>query len=180
MPSSGVRLARTSDVDDIAAVNVRSWQSHYSAVLPAEVLTSLDPRDLAMSWASSILNPPLATQRVLVAVDADRVVGYVAIGPSQDPDVDGSTAELLALEIDPDHLRRGHGSRLMAAAVDHLRASGMETVVAWCALDDQPRRAFLQSAGWGPDSAFRDVRVDAAEDGSDVVVREVRLISDLR
>jgi hypothetical protein len=56
----------------------------------------------------------------------------------------------------------------------------METVVAWCALDDQPRRAFLQSAGWGPDSAFRDVRVDAAEDGSDVVVREVRLIADLR
>jgi len=179
MPSSGVRLARTSDVDDIAEVNVRSWRSHYSGVLPADVLAALDARDLAMSWASSILNPPIASQRVLVAVDDDRVVGYAAIGPSQDPDADATTAELLALEVDPDHVRIGHGSRLMAAAVDHLRANGMQTAVAWCALGDEPRRSFLQSTGWGPDSAFRDVSVGYDTDGVEVLVREVRLVTDL-
>jgi GNAT superfamily N-acetyltransferase len=180
MASSGVRLARTSDVDDIAAVNVRSWRANLAEVLPAEVLAAMDPRDLAMDWASSILNPPLPTQRVLVAIDDDRVVGYAAIGPCQDPDADATTAELLALEVDPDRVRQGHGSRLMAASVEHLRSGGMETAVTWCALDDAPRRTFLNSAGWGPDSAFRDVQVAIAPDGSAVVVREVRLAVDLR
>jgi GNAT superfamily N-acetyltransferase len=179
MPTSGVRLARTSDVDDIADVNVRSWRAHYSHVLPADVLEALDARDLAMSWASSILNPPIASQRVLVAVDDDRVVGYAAFGPSQDPDADAQTAELLALEVDPDRLRAGHGSRLMAAAVDHLRANGMQSATTWCALADEPRRSFLLAAGWGPDSAFRDVAVGIDSTGEDIVAREVRLVTDL-
>jgi GNAT superfamily N-acetyltransferase len=179
MPSSGVRLARTSDVDDIADINVRSWRSHFAGVLPDDVLGALDVRDLAMSWASSILNPPMPSQRVLVAVDDDRVVGYAAIGPATDPDADSSTAELLALEIDPDQLGQGHGSRLMAAAIDHVHGLGMTDVVSWCALDDQPRRQFLQSAGWGPDSAFRDVEVGVDAAGNDVVVREVRLVTSL-
>ena len=180
MASSGVRLARTSDVDDIAAVNVRSWRASMADLLPAEVLAALDPRDLAIDWASSILNPPLPTQRLLVAVDDDRVVGYAAIGPNQDPDADPTTAEVLALEVDPEHVRHGHGSRLMAAAIDHLRAGGMESAVTWCALGDTPRRAFLNSAGWGPDSAFRDVLVGLSPEGDEMVVRQVRLVADLR
>jgi len=185
MPTSGVRLARTSDVDDIAAVNVRAWRGHLGGVLPGWVLDSLDERDLAMVWASSILNPPLPTQRVLVAIDDDALVGYVAIGPSQDPDADPRAVELLALEIEPGRERQGHGSRLMAAAIDYARSSGAESAVAWCALQDEPRRAFLQSAGWAPDSAFRDVDVsggapDEASTDDPPVIREVRLVTDLR
>ena len=177
MPVSGVRLARTPDVDDVASVNVRSWRLRFADVIPAAALAGMDAGDIAMVWASGILNPPTPGHRLLVAVDNDHVVGYAAIGPSQDPDADGETAELLALEVDPDHLREGHGSRLMAASVDHLRAAGMTELVSWCPVHDEARRAFLQSAGWGPDSAFRDVVVGAAEDGTDVVVREVRLVT---
>jgi len=185
MPTSGVRLARTSDVDDLAAVNVRAWRGHLTGILPTWVLDALDARDLAMVWASSILNPPLATQRILVAIDDDVLVGYAAIGPSQDPDADAGTVELLALEVDPGRERRGHGSRLMSAAVDYARSVGAESAVAWCALLDEPRRAFLQSAGWAPDSAFRDVDVsggnaDEAGAADPMVVREVRLVTDLR
>lgn len=179
MPISGVRLARTPDVDDIAAVNVRAWRGRFGGVLPADLLAALDPADLAMVWARSILNPPTPAYRLLVAVEEDRVVGYAAFGPSQDPDADPTTVELLALEVDPDCTRQGHGSRLMAAAIDHARALGMESGVTWCPLGDEVRRAFLQSAGWGPDSAFRDVAVGWAPDDGELVVREVRLATDL-
>lgn len=175
MPVSGVRLARTPDVDDVAAVNIRSWRLRFAGVVPDDVLENMDASDLAMVWASGILNPPTPGHRLLVAVDDNRVVGYAAIGPSQDPDADGGTAELVALEVDPDHLRQGHGSRLMAAAVDHLRGAGMDSAVAWCPVHDEVRRQFLQSAGWGPDSAYRDLAVGVAVDGSDLIVREVRL-----
>lgn len=164
------------DVDDIAAVNVRSWRARFGDVLPAPVLEGMDASDLAMVWASAILNPPTPGHRVLVATDGDAIVGYAAIGPSSDPDAEPDTVELLALEVDPDRTRHGHGSRLMAAAMDVAKEGGAQDAAVWCALDDQVRRAFLQSAGWGPDTAFRDVVVGPAETD---LVREVRLVTDL-
>lgn len=177
MPESGVRLARTSEVDGIAEVNVRSWRQRFADTLPAEILEAMDPSDLAMVWASGILNPPTRGHRLLVAVEGSDVVGYAALGPSQDPDAEAGSGELLALEVDPGRQRQGHGSRLLAAAVEHARAGGLDTVLVWCPLADEPRRAFLQSAGWTPDSAYRDLAVGQSEDGADRLVREVRLVA---
>jgi GNAT superfamily N-acetyltransferase len=179
MPLSGVRLARTSDVDGIADVNVRSWRHRFAGVVPADVLSAMDPSDLAMVWASGILNPPTTGHRLLVAVDVADVVGYAAIGPSQDPDAESDAVELLALEVDPARTREGHGSRLMAAAIDHARGAGLTSATVWCPLTDEARRSFLQSAGWAPDTAFRDVVVGVGDDGSEILVREVRLVTAL-
>jgi GNAT superfamily N-acetyltransferase len=178
MPT-GARLARTSDVDDIAAVQVRAWRQSYAGLIPEAVLAELDPMHLAASWARGILNPPSARHRLIVAIDgssgSDVLVGYAAIGPSADPDCieDSGTGELLALVIDPVLQRRGHGSRLMAAAVDYLRADGSIQANIWVAVGDEVRRGFLLSAGWGPDSAYRDLDVEGR------TVREVRLATRL-
>jgi hypothetical protein len=67
----------------------------------------------------------------------------------------------------------------MAACVDLARASGTTSAVSWTLLQDGVRRAFLQSAGWGPDTAYRDVRIDVERDGTEQVVREVRLVTDI-
>ena len=175
MPT-GARLARSSDADAIAAVQQRAWRVQFAELLPAHVLAALDARTLADEWGASILRPPTPQHRVLVAIDADSgagdcVVGYAAIGP--DESLTGG-AELLDIVIDPSATRRGHGSRLMQAAVDHLRAAGFETVHIWIPVDDAPRRAFLESAGWGPDGAHRDLDADGA------ILRQVRLVTDIR
>ena len=130
---------------------------------------------IASAWASGILNPPTTRHRLIVAVEgtpgSDIIVGYAAIGPSGDPDcVDNhATGEVLALVVDPDHQRHGHGSRLMAAVVEYLRADGATEANIWVPLGNEPRRAFLLSCGWGPDSAHRDIEAEGR------VVREVRL-----
>jgi hypothetical protein len=41
-PPDSVRLARTSDVDDVARAQVAAWRSAYAGVLPEEVLQGLD------------------------------------------------------------------------------------------------------------------------------------------
>ena len=174
MPT-GARLARTSDVDDIAAVQIRAWHQAYVGVLPVSILTGLDPMHIASAWASGILNPPTTRHRLIIAIEGssgtDTIVGYAAVGPSSDPDCvdDLATGEVLALVVDPEHQRHGHGSRLMAAAVEYLRADGARDVFIWVPVGNEPRRAFLHSCGWGPDSAFRDIDADG------VVIREVRL-----
>lgn len=176
MPSSGVRPATMADAGRIGAVNVAAWRERLTGILPAEVLDALSADDLGMVWASGILNPPTPRHLLLVAVDGDAVLGYAALGPSGDPDADDQTAELIALEVDPAHQRAGHGSRLISAVADVCRDAGITTVSVWCPVADEVRRGFLQSAGWGPDSARRDLQV-GPEDAD--VVREVRLVTAL-
>lgn len=164
-----VRLARTSDVDDVARVQVAAWRAAYGDLLPAEVLASLDADEIAWEWGRALLQP--GPHRLLVAIGRDgRVVGAAAVGPSADPDAQGS-GEISLLVVDPDHWREGHGSRLLQASVDHLVGAGHREAVTWVPLDDEARRGFLQSAGWGPDTAYRDREV------ADGVVREVRLVT---
>lgn len=170
-----VRLARTSDVDDIARVQVRSWRASYAGILPAEVLDALDESDIALEWGRALLRP--GPHRLLVATDGTgAVVGAASIGPSGDPDAGDDPAlapgEVGLFVIDPDAWRQGHGSRLLAACVDLLVQGGHFEAVTWVPLADEARRAFLQSAGWGPDSAYRDLAVT-----DDATVREVRIVS---
>lgn len=164
-----VRLARTSDVDDVARVQVAAWRAAYSDVLPADVLDALEADEIAWEWGRALLQP--GPHRLLVALDAEgAIAGAAAVGPSADPDAAGA-GEISLLVVDPERWRQGHGSRLLHASVDHLVAGGHKEAVVWVPLADEPRRAFLQSAGWGPDTAYRDREV-----GADVL-REVRLVT---
>jgi GNAT superfamily N-acetyltransferase len=179
--ATGARLARTSDIDDIARVQCAAWlQLSPDAVRAADL--RLDPADLAASWADAILHPPSPGHRLLVAIDAstgsDLVVGYAAIGPSEDPDLPADTGEIFDLQVDPEHLRAGHGSRLMTACVDMLRQAGAPEATVWVVLDDEPRRAFWQSAGWGPDSARRTLSL--GEDDLAPTITQIRLITSLQ
>lgn len=168
-----VRLARTSDVDDVARVQVDAWRSAYAGVLPVEVLDALDAEEIAWEWGRALLQP--GPHRLLVALDGEgAVVGAAAVGPSADPDAAARpdrTGEISLLVVDPACWRQGHGSRLLQASVDQLVAGGHREAIAWVPLADEPRRAFLQSAGWGPDTAYRDREI------GDEVLREVRLVT---
>jgi GNAT superfamily N-acetyltransferase len=178
----GVRLARVPDVERIGEITAASWRGRLAGVLPDDVLAGLDPDALGFAWTSGILTPPTPVHRLLVAVertaDEEVVVGFAALGPSEDPDAEPDIVEILALEVDPARHREGHGSRLLSAAVDLARQSGARTALVWCPLHDEVRRAFLLSAGWGPDSAYRDLEV-SGDPEAPVVVREVRLVTGL-
>ncbi len=180
-PSSdvSVRPARPADADAVAAVTVASWQRQYADLLPADGLTGLSARDIAGEWRAAIGSPPSARHAVLVALEANSVVGYAVLAPSPDPDSDEdeSRIELVDLVVHPDGTRRGHGSRLLAAAVDHGRRNGGTEILTWCAVGDDPRLVFLTSAGFGPDGASRTLDGESDTDGASGGLRQVRLTS---
>jgi ribosomal protein S18 acetylase RimI-like enzyme len=159
-----VRAAVRSDAEAIGAVQARAWRLAYADLLPLEVLAELTDRSLADPWRAAITDPPSPQHRVLVACAGRTVVGFVAL----------ADIELTALVVDPMHQRRGHGSRLLAAAVDTLRDNGLARVQIWVPAADGVLLAFLGSAGVIPDGARRTY-----EGGPTGTVTEVRAAATL-
>jgi ribosomal protein S18 acetylase RimI-like enzyme len=168
-----VRVAWTDDADAIAAVQVRAWRQSYADLFPAEVLEALDPAEFAEALRASLTKPKDARNRVLVALERNTVRGFAITSPSEDPDsdpiVDGEVSELT---VDPDQTRHGHGSRLIQACADTLRADRFTRAVTWLNSTDDDRRQFLTSAGWAADGAHREL--DLRGDG-EILVKQVRL-----
>lgn len=149
-PASTVRTAWAADAEGIAAVQARAWRSAYADLLPAAMLADLDEARVAESWRAALVRPPSGQHHVLVALDDDRVVGFTATAPCADADAEGVDGEVLVFHVDPDATRRGHGSRLLAALADTLRADGFRRGYVWLFAADDPQRQFFTSAGWAP------------------------------
>jgi GNAT superfamily N-acetyltransferase len=146
------------------------------------VLDGLDEAWLAHRWRTSIEAPPSPRHRVLVAVEQAEqayLVGFAASGgidetalaPDEDPSdlIRADIAAVTDLLVEPRWGRRGHGSRLLAASVDHWRDDGFIGAVAWAFEADTRYQRFLASAGWQPDGAARALDMDG------VLVPQIRL-----
>jgi GNAT superfamily N-acetyltransferase len=182
-----VRPARPDDASGIARIQLSTWRTAYRRLLPRHVLDELDEDWMAGHWARAIGEPPSDRHRVLVAVEQaeqQHLVGFLAAGPADeealspeeataaDPGLPAFAPDVAAvtdLLVEPRWGRRGHGSRLLAAAVAHWYSDGFDTALAWAYQDDPATLKFLTSAGWAPDGAARALDVD------DRLIPQVRL-----
>jgi GNAT superfamily N-acetyltransferase len=164
-----VRPARADDVPEIVRVQLDTWRTAYARLLPPAVLAGVSPAQAGARWTAAVTAPPSPRHRVLVAIEGQAVVGFAAFGPADDdaaPETPAATIH--ALLVEPRWGRRGHGSRLLAATVDHLRADGVRHAVVWVIEGDAASASFYRSAGWEPDGYVRAL----ADDGP--AVREER------
>lgn len=156
----------------MAAAQAAAWTQAFARTLPPSVLDALRGPAAIEQWRRAVAEPPTRRHRLLVAEAGGDVVGFAAIGPAGDPDLDDQTdAELLAIGVLPDRSGEGHGSRLVNAGVDHLRSDGFATAYVWLTGTDALRQ-FLESAGWADDGARRTL--DLHGDGT-VVIDQLRL-----
>lgn len=181
MADVSVRPARPEDAAEIARIQVDTWRIAYTSALPAAALEAVTPEAATEQWTAAIRQPPTDRHHVLVAWEQDWRVGFVAFGPS-DPDdlVDPAEADLAehsatirTILVEPRWGRRGHGSRLLAAAVDHLRVDDLTHLLTWVLDDDEASKRFYGSAGWEPDGWARTLDLDGDS------VREVRLAAEV-
>jgi GNAT superfamily N-acetyltransferase len=178
MADVGVRPARAADVAGIARVQLETWRTAYAEMLPEQVLRELTEATVAEHWAAAVQQPPSDRHRVLVAVEGLQIVGFAAFGPADADELgpSGGTASdaaatglVATLLVEPRWGRRGHGSRLLAATVDLLRADGSTAAVTWLLDRDRASSTFFTSAGWEADGASR------ALDAGGQFLTEVRL-----
>lgn len=170
MADVSVRPAGASDVGEIARIQVETWRTAYAALLPPDALATATPELATARWQAAVVAPPSAAHRVLVALEGAAVVGFVAFGPDDEETMTGSIATLL---VEPRWGRRGHGSRLLAAAVEHVRGDGVGRFLVWVLERDTASTGFFESAGWERDGWVRTLDVAGTP------VREARLHTSL-
>lgn len=177
-----VRPARPEDAAEIGRIQLATWRHAYRRILPRDLLSRLDESWVVHRWRTSIEAPPSSRHRVLVAVEQAEqayLVGFVATGgidetalaPDEDPSdvIRPDVAAVTDLLVEPRWSRRGHGSRLLAACVDHWRSDGFTSAVAWAFAADATCQSFLTSAGWQLDGVARALDMDG------MLVDQVRL-----
>jgi len=119
---ASVRAGTAEDAPAVAAVQAAAWKQTFAGTLPPAVLDLLRGPRAIEQWRLAAAEPPSRRHHLLVAEAGADVVGFAAMGPATDPDTHAEMdAELVAIGVLPDHIGEGHGSRLVNAAVDHLR-----------------------------------------------------------
>ena len=172
MSDVSVRVGWADDAAAIAGLQLRMWRDAYADLLPEEALPE-DTETAAAAWHRSLTRPPDARNRVLVALERNRVVGFAITSPATDPDCDPvADAELSELTVDPAERGKGHGSRLLQACAETMQADHFRRAVLWAIASDDALRGFLASAGWAPDTAHRELDLDGT---GGTRVKQVRL-----
>ncbi|NLT29337.1 MAG: GNAT family N-acetyltransferase [Propionibacterium sp.] len=168
-----VRLALPAEAAQIAGIQRDAWRELGGGVAEALLTSKVD--EVAAVWEQAIMRPPDPRCRVLVAVASgprDRVVGFATTQPADDEDADPSTDALIGeFAISPLARGEGHGSRLMHAVVDTLRADRFTRALYWVVSADDARRTFFTESGFGYDGAHRAI----GPDDESVQLKQLRL-----
>ncbi len=138
------------------------------AALPVDQLPGFTRQDLVHAVDRFAGDP----EGTLVALDGETIVGVC-------------TPRLDDLTVHPDHRRRGHGRRLVAAALDLVRSRGLSDLVLYGPSDREPAAGFIAALGFTYHSSLwqfelaPSVDVPAPAFPDDVVVRSFLPGSDL-
>ena len=159
----------------IAGVQVRAWPELYAGLLPAEVTAGPTSRTPSpRRGAESLRASGDARNRVLVALERNRVVGFALTSAGRRPRL-RPRRRRRAGRGDP----RPRGARRRATARGCSRrpstpcaADRFTRAVSWVNAGDDALRTFLTDAGWAPDTAHRELDLDGT---GATTVKQVRL-----
>ncbi len=145
-----VRAAEPDDALDLASLKVVCWRSAYPGLIPQSELDHLDAASEAPHWRDWLSDSESRMIACLVELDGE-LVGYGLAGPMRLGDRPGreidADAELYALYVHPDHLRKGLGQRLMAALLEKMMSDGYSSLGAWMVGGNLVAEAFYHKLG---------------------------------
>ena len=143
MPSYSVRPAAPRDAKAIAEIHVATWQAAYQGVIPDDFLKAMTVEKRLAYWREAI---EFSDPQILVAVDAEKVVGFVGFDRSRDAGTKSTVGEIWALYISPEHWRQGAGLALWDGARDGLKDEGCTQVTLWVLVANERALQFYEQA----------------------------------
>lgn len=133
-----VRPALSTDSQAIARIQIDSYRSAYTPILPAAYLAQFSLAEQTQDWLDLIASP--GGQILLVAETSDtEVIGY-ALGRPKAEGLPGCEGELVAMHIAIPWRRHGAGKALLGAMARQLHAAGCAGLGLWVLAKNQPAR----------------------------------------
>eukprot|EP01030_Chromulinospumella_sphaerica_P004101 gene4101-4015_t len=145
MSSIQVRPATLRDAKAIAQIHTVSAQEAYKGLVPDEQLKSMSVEKRQAYWREAI---EYCEPQVQVAVDGEKIVGFVGYDRSRDEKSRPTTGEIWAIYAAPTHWNQGVGLALWDAARDGLQEEGCTNVTAWVPLRNERALRFHEMAGF--------------------------------
>ncbi|WP_042429194.1 GNAT family N-acetyltransferase [Comamonas granuli] len=145
MSSIQVRPATLRDAKAIAQIHTAAAQAAYKGLVPDEQLKSFSVEKRQAYWREAI---EYCEPQVQVAVEDDKIVGFVGFDRSRDEKSRPTTGEIWAIYAAPTHWSKGVGLALWDAARDGLQEEGCTNVTAWVPLRNERALRFHELAGF--------------------------------
>ena len=143
MPSYLVRSAAPRDAKAIAEIHVATWKAAYQGLIPDDFLKAMTVEKRLAYWREAI---EFSDPQILVATDAEKVVGFVGFDRSRDAGTKSTVGEIWALYIAPEHWRQGAGLALWDGARDGLKEEGCTQVTLWVLVANERALQFYEQA----------------------------------
>lgn len=156
-----VRTATPADAPAIAQVHVRSWQSGYAGIVPADYLDALDTGAWTDAWTQRLDAGPADDVITWVATAGPEVVGFASVGPARDADARRAEREVYSIYLAPDAWGSGVARELLRTVVEE---SGERTPLSlWVLADNERARRFYRRHGFVPDGTEKTRTLGGAE-----------------
>lgn len=145
MSSIQVRPATLRDAKAIAQIHSASAQAAYKDIVPEESFRSSSVEKRQAYWREAI---EYCEPQVHVAIEEDKIVGFVGFDRSRDEKSRPTTGEIWAIYAAPTHWNQGVGLALWDAARDGLAEEGCTNVTSWVPLRNERALRFHELAGF--------------------------------
>jgi ribosomal protein S18 acetylase RimI-like enzyme len=140
-------------VEPLGRLWLEAARAGFSPLLPAgHPLPGPDPERMR----GGLVEPGVS---LLVAVEDDRLAGFVGCGSNRDPDPEPGVGEVRSLFVGPAGWRRGTGSALIRAALADLAGRGYRQATLWSFEANDRANAFYEAHGFERDGATRTEEV---------------------
>jgi len=147
-----LRLATIDDAETIATIHVRTWQTRYEGIMPAQYLASLSIQERANLWRR-VVSEQHGT--VLLAVAPHREAGFISFGPSRDKD-GKEKAEIYAIYVLPEFWNQGIGRELLEEAERRIKDNHFIALTLWVLENNALAGRFYEARGFGLDAARKE------------------------
>ncbi len=146
MSNYQVRPATHRDAKAIAQIHTASALEAYRGIVPDDQLKAMSSVEKRQAyWREAI---EYCEPQVQVAMDGDKIVGFVGFDRSRDEKSRQTTGEIWAIYAAPSHWNKGVGVTLWDAAREGLLEEGCTNVTVWVPLRNERALRFHELAGF--------------------------------
>ncbi len=145
MTNIEVRPATKNDVAEIVSIHASSSLAAYKGLLSDQPGNTGAAHEGAAYWRDAI---EFGEPQVYVAVEGEKVVGFVGFDRSRDKGTPPTTGEIWSIYAASTHWGRGVGLALWDAAREGLLEEGCTKVTLWVPLGNERALRFHDLAGF--------------------------------